>query len=155
MPTLLLIADAKGLSQSDLARATGVSRQAVSAWSKRADRDGNVTVRDGHLMALSRKLKVSPRTLQTPLGGRHRRSWQTELLWDRLYPSIEAFALAVAREEPRALARLVERVGLFRAANIAGGCVWERFEDYAGRLQPAKREGLRRLWQIQSTLGLT
>lgn len=84
----------------------------------------------------------------------HRENYHTDFLWDGLYSSVESFALALAREDLSALARLVSRVGLFEGALVAGNAVWTEFAAYERRLAPGRRKELRKLWQRQSELGL-
>jgi transcriptional regulator with XRE-family HTH domain len=151
--TLRSICRAKNLNQSDVARIAGVSRQAVSTWFKAAE-SGSANIQTRHLMALSEGLGVPAQVLLEPLPGltrEERARWRTTLLWDNLYPDLDAFVLGLARGEDRALARLVDRVGLYRAASIAGGAVWKRFSAYRRHLHPARRSGLERLWTARQS----
>jgi transcriptional regulator with XRE-family HTH domain len=151
--SLALVARAKGVRASGLARLAGVSRQAVSGW-LRSGR-GDVAVRDGHLIALARGLGVPPETLADPPEGLEGEAdHRVDFLWDGLFPDVDSFALALAREEPHALARLVSRVGLFEGAAIAGPAAWRRFPEYERDLPPARRTELRNLWRLQTDLGL-
>ena len=153
--TLQTIAQAKGLNQSDMARLAGCTRQAVSVWFKTADTTA-INIHSHHLFALCKGLGVTPQTLSRPLPGltRWRERWQATYLWDQIYPSVEAFALALSRGEHRALARLVDRAGIFAAAKIAGSVVWDTFAAYERLLRPQRRHELRRLWELQLSLGL-
>ena len=98
---------ARGWSQSELARRVGVSRQAVSLW---LGGDDSVDVRGSHLVRLSEVLGVAVPTLLGPLpcfDASHRRV-RAMLLWDRLYPDLDDFAIAVNQWEPQAVGRLVQ-----------------------------------------------
>lgn len=152
--TLMVVAKIQGLSQSDLARLAGVSRQAVSLWLKSAH-DGRINLDSNHLLALSRGLGLTVEELATPLPcsqGPVRDALCAELLWDRLYPSLEDFAAAVAQGSSKALARLVQAYGLFRAAKTAGRVAWTRFEDYKVFIQPERRVELEWLWRLRQSL---
>lgn len=152
--TLKTVAKNKNLTQSDLARLAGVSRQAVSLWFKSA-RDGRINLDSNHLLALSRGLGLTVEELAAPLPGpqgAQRDALSAELLWDRLYPGLEEFAAALAQESPKALARLVQVHGLFRAAKTAGRAVWTKFEDYKAFIQPERRAELERLWRLRQSL---
>ncbi len=149
--TLKIAAAAQGLNQSDLARLAGTSRQAVSLWFKSA-RNGFADVQSSRLMNLCKALKVTAEDLTQPLPdmGEQRRLTQTALLWDRLYPDLESFAVAACRRELQALARLVEVYGLYAAAKAAGRSVWSLFPDYQRFLPPGRRQNLERLWLLRN-----
>ena len=130
---------ARGISQSELARRVGVSRQAVSLWLRQA---GQVNVRARHLLRVSSALGVSAEELVESLPccePDRRDTLRTRYLWDRLYPDIDDFAIALNRNEPKALARLVEIEGLYRAEKVLGARVWKQFEDYKRHIHPARR----------------
>lgn len=150
--TLTTLMRARGLSQSELARGVGVSRQAVSLWLKQGP---IVQVRGVHLIAVARLLRKRPEQLVEPLPLREanqRAALSAKLLWDRLYPSIDDFAIALTQREPRALARLVEVYGLYAAAKIAGAAaVWRGFPDYARFIPPVRRHQLEDLWSWKSS----
>lgn len=159
LATLKTIARAKGLNQSDLAKLAGVSRQAVSLWlrSDAVDAHGGVGVHSRHLVALSAGLGVSLDVLARPLPGlapAERQRLSAELNWDRLFPDLDALLHAIARQDPRALARLVEKRGLFAAAKIAGRVVWSSFPSFKRFVPPRRREELERVWTSQKNLGL-
>ena len=131
----------------------GVSRQAVSLWFKSA-RDGQINLDAKHLLSLSRAFGIAAEELATPLpcsSQEERAALQTELLWDRLYPDADAFAIALAREFPRAMARLVEVYGLFAAAKVAGRAVWSEFGEYKSFIEPTRRQELERLWNLKQS----
>ena len=155
IPTLQLLAEAKGLNRSDLAKLAGVSRQAVSIWFRNVGESGNVTLKSPHLLSLAAGLGISPTMLSRPLPGLEDRArLTTVLLWDQLFPSLNEFLLALSRSDLRAIARLVDRWGLFRAAKIVGSSVWNDFPRYERFLHPIRKPLLRRLWQLQHSLGL-
>ena len=148
IPTLQLISKTKGLSQSDLARMSGVSRQAVSLWFKHPDGSG-ANLRSGTFWNLCQGLQVRMEELMEPLPCTEpatREPLMASLLWDRLYPDLEDFAIALARLEAKALARLVQSYGLFASEKIAGPAVWDRFPEYRNLILPVRREELERVW---------
>ncbi|MBI3299751.1 MAG: helix-turn-helix transcriptional regulator [Elusimicrobia bacterium] len=140
----------RGLSQSDLARLAGVSRQAVSLWLRE---ESPADMRVSHLLNLARALGVGAGDLVEPLPvldpGDEGRA-VAELLWDGLYPGLGEFCAAIARDEDRALARLVQVYGLYRAAGAAGGNVWASFPRYKRLIKPARRQGLERVWNLET-----
>ena len=154
--TLRSICRAKKLNQSDVARLAGVSRQAVSVWFRTAAASGTerANVQTRHLMALAEGLRLPAQTLLEPLPGltgEERARWRTAFLWDNLYPDLDAFLVGLAHGEDRALARLVGRVGLYRAAKVAGSVVWKRFPVYRRHLHPTRRSGLEGLWTARQS----
>ena len=152
--TLMFTARIRGLSQSDLARMAGVSRQAVSLWFKSA-KDGQADLRAKNLLALSRALGLYVDEITTPLpcsSAKERAPLQTSLLWDRLYPNIEDFALALSQKKPKALARLVQIYGLFCSAKMVGRIIWTAFEKYKNHIHPVRRMELEKLWHLRQSL---
>lgn len=156
MSALRIIMKARGLSQSDLARLAGVSRQAVSLWFSSDERP---QVRSRHLENLSLALGLSIDDLVWPLplleNEEGRRRLGAELNWDKMYPDAEDFLIAVCRGEPKALARLVEAYGLCSCARMAGSAVLARFPEYKRFLPPALRRDLEPLWNMRESLGWT
>lgn len=156
--TLSTLMKARGLSQSDLARRAGVTRQAASLWFRSAD-PRQVNVQSRHLEKLSQVLAVSMDDLARPLPAladeSTKSSLETALLWDRLFPSLDDFAIAVARGEERALARLVQVYGLYAAERMAGRRVWKDFPRYKRHIHPVRRRELERLWDHESSLDPT
>ncbi len=160
------------LRQADIARMAGVSRQAVSLWFRQADRsesprqEGECDLQDRKPLRipaitaekLARALGIPLIRLLSPLplqdNPKLRKQLCAEFLWDRLYPSLTAFAVAIVEAEPRALARLVEARGLFEAAAIGGDAVWRLFPVYARHLHPKRREECEKVWKLQQNLGL-
>jgi transcriptional regulator with XRE-family HTH domain len=148
LATLKSLARVQQLSQSDLARQAGVSRQAVSAWfhSDAAE----VDVRSRHLKKLAEGLGVPAETLLRDLPGltsNERSDFEAQLIWDHLYPNLDAYLAGVIGGDARALGRLVETFGLYRSAKLAGNSVWTRFPEYKRFIHPARRRGLEHLWR--------
>ncbi|HXV63458.1 MAG TPA: helix-turn-helix transcriptional regulator [Vicinamibacteria bacterium] len=136
---------ARGWSQAELARRIGVSRQAVSLWF----RGDEANVQGKHLLKLSEVLGVSAEELTKPLPcfepEAHDQLLVT-LLWDRVYPDLDDFAVALNARDPRAIGRFVEVYGLYAAEATLGAFVWDRFPDYERHIHPARRRELRTLW---------
>lgn len=141
------------LNQSDLARAAGVSRQAVSRWSR-----GKAGLRARHLLNLCRSLGIRPEQLdlESPLLENDNEWQRTETLycWDRLYPSLEEFVAALAREDPRALARVVQVDGIFAAEKIIGPKIWKLFPKLAPFVHPTRRRELETMVRVLNDEGL-
>ncbi len=130
------------MSQSELGRRTGVSRQAVSLWL----RSGVASLQGRHLVKVSQALGLTVEQLVQPLPclepGVHDRMRAT-LLWDRLYPGLDDFAIALNHKQPRAIARLVEVHGLYGAAKVLDSrSVWGEFARYSRFIHPARRKQL-------------
>ena len=150
MTTLDVLMKVRGLNQSALAKAAGVSRQAVSLWFMKSAED-RIGIRGAHLLELSRALNLSLDELVAPLprlDPEGQESLTAELLWDKLYPDLVAFSIALARGELQALARLAQVFGLFRAAKMAGDAAWSRFPEYARLIHPQRRGDLERVWRL-------
>ena len=148
LATLKTIARRKGTNQSELARLTGVSRQAVSKWYRHEH--GDVQIRSTHLKALASGLGVPSDVLLDDLVGLNladREELEAGLLWDHAYPDLDAFLIALLDGERRALGRLVEAFGLFESAMLLGKSVWARFPEYERYIHPARRRGLEHVWQ--------
>ena len=139
---------ARGWSQSDLGRRVGVSRQAVSQWMS-AER---ANLRASHLLAVAGALGVSAEQLDRPLPALADDTLTTTLLWDRLYPGLDDFAVAVNRWEPAAVARLVQVYGLYASERILGRRVWAAFDSYKKHIHPSRRRSLEALvkWQTRN-----
>jgi len=140
---------ARGWSKAELARRVGVSRQAVSLWFKAE----NASVRSGHLLKVSAVLGVRAEVLANPLpgfGADHDQLLAT-FLWDRLYPDLDDFAIAVGAWELPAVARFVQVAGLYASERVLGPSVWHRFETYQRYLHPVRGKELRRLVEWHRT----
>jgi transcriptional regulator with XRE-family HTH domain len=147
---LLLLMLVRGLSQSDLARLAGVSRQAVSLWLKGG---ASAEMRVSHLLSLCRGLGLGVDDVVAPipkLPPETERGMRADLLWDGLYPDLPAMGAALVREDDKALARLVQADGLYRAAAAVGASVWERFPAYKRYIKPLRRAGLERIWELEN-----
>lgn len=68
------------------------------------------------------------------------------LLWDRAYPDLDDFALALNAGDPRAVGRFVEVYGLFAAEATLGSRVWDEFPEYKRHIHPGRRLELETLW---------
>ena len=102
--TLEALLKARGLSRSELARRVGVTRQAVSLWFQQHDAD----LKSRHLVRLGEVLGVPVEDLVRPLPCFEpdvRARLRAALLWDRLYPDLDDFAIALNASDPRALGR--------------------------------------------------
>jgi transcriptional regulator with XRE-family HTH domain len=149
--TVKSVIKAKGWSQSELARRVGVSRQAVSQWLA----SDKTMVRGDHLMRVSEVLGLPAESLMRPLPGfgPEHDELKARFLWDRLYPDLDDFAIAVNRRELEAVARLVQVSGPYVAERLVGRMVWTKFADYARYIHPARRrqlEGLVRWRTVQA-----
>jgi transcriptional regulator with XRE-family HTH domain len=136
---------ARGWTQAELARRVGVSRQAVSLWF-RAER---ANLQSRHLMRLSQVLGVPVEELTGPLPCFEPETHallRATLLWDRAYPDLDDFAVALNARDPRALGRFVEVYGLFAAEATVGPSVWADFPDYKQHIHPVRRRELETLW---------
>jgi transcriptional regulator with XRE-family HTH domain len=151
--TLHKIAKFQGLTQSDLAEAAQVSRQAVSQWFNH--KEAFVPVASNHLLNLSRAIGVSADVLLNEIADQD--WWEretTNLLWDKLFLDLVDFLSALDQGDMRALARLVEVYGLFASAKMVGTRVWDDFSKYQNYLPPMRRKELEQLWQSQKSLHL-
>jgi transcriptional regulator with XRE-family HTH domain len=126
------------LTQSALARRLGLSRQAISLWFR--PESAFVNIHTKHLNRLCEVFNVSSNDLLTPFPEMEAsRDYDTLFLWDRLYESLDAFYVALANREWRAVGRLVQVVGLYRSAKILGKTVWNDFSKYSRFIHPGKR----------------
>lgn len=150
--TLRALAKVRDKRASDIARMAGVSRQAVSKWMK-AGAHAAISVRSQNLQHLADGLGIRADELlrSLPVLDDHalRSAYETIFLWDRLYPGLEDFAIALVRGNEAALARLVQVFGLYKSANVAGPQVWRRFPFYKKHIRPIRREQLERLWKLR------
>lgn len=147
--TLRAFMKTRGLSQSELARQVGVSRQAVSLWFAQGSA---CDIHGRHLLGLTRALGVSLEDLAAPLPALGPEV-HVELLWDHLFPDLESLAAAALREDARAWARLAEVYGLYRTAAMLGEAAWSRFPAFKRFIPPARRRDLERVWLLRSNPG--
>jgi len=134
----------RGLSQSDLARAAGVSRQAVSLWMKQRGPEG-ISARTPHLFRLADNLDLDVNDLLKPLPDFA--EFETALLWDRLYPSLPVFLAACLRAEERALARMIQVYGLLITAKLFGRRVTRDFPKISRFIHPVRRKECELVWK--------
>lgn len=143
--TLAALLKARGLSRVELARRVGVSRQAVSLWFQQ--KEANLQSR--HLLRLSEVLGVPVEDLVKPLPcfePETHDALRATLLWDRLYPDLDDFAVTLISSDPRAVGRFVEVYGLYAAEKTLGESVWRDFPKYKRTIHPARRRELETLW---------
>lgn len=136
----------KNLSRSNIARLAQVSGAAVSKWFSHTTERDWINVETGTVIRLAQGPKISPDQLlkPTPRLGR----WQTQLLWDHLYPTMEAFAKALLARQLPAVARLTQVLGLRNAARLVGKWAIRKFPDYKRYIKPARRKELELLWPL-------
>ena len=148
----------RGLSQSDLARMAGVSRQAVSFWFQKGRKSQPINLHSVNLQKLCDELNIRMESLLKPSpcvsDPKKRKDLETSFLWDRLFPGLEGFVVALVRGDHRALARLVQVYGLFQARAVVGSSIWKEFHRYKKHLHPVRREECERIWNLQENLGL-
>lgn len=143
------IINSKKWSRADLARMAHVSRAAVTKWFHQGEKSGWANVETNTLFQLAASLKIQPGLLLTkPVDWA---SIQTRFLWDRLYPDMESFLLALERERPQALARLVQVLGFREARQIIGKKAVVQFEKYKKQIKPARRNELEILWPLYNS----
>ncbi|MBI4563393.1 MAG: helix-turn-helix transcriptional regulator [Planctomycetes bacterium] len=144
--TLDALRKAREWSRSELARRVGVSRQAVSLWFRKGPR---VALRSPVFLRVAKALGVPAEDLDRPLPcfGKDHTALRATLLWDRLYPDLDDFAIAVNAGHPRAVARLVETYGLYAGARMIGSRAWRDFPEYKRYIHPARRRSLEALWR--------
>ncbi len=143
--TLKALLKARGWTRAEVARRVGVSRQAVSLWF----RGEEANLQGRHLIPLSQALSVSVEDLAKLLPcfePETHAQLRATLLWDRAYPDLDDFAVALNAGDPRALGRFVEVYGLFAAEATLGAFVWGDFPNYKQHIHPARRLGLETLW---------
>jgi len=148
--TLSIVMQLRDLNQSDIARLAGTSRQAVSLWFKSSSDFQNIRMIHG--LKLARELGVGLDELTIPFTIPDAQDLFIEFCWDRLYPSIAQFLVAVVNLEARALARLVQCRGLYEGASIAGPEAWARYHEYRKYLIPARRKETDHLWTLHTNL---
>ncbi len=145
---LELIAQVKGLRQSDLARAAGVSRQAVSLWMKQRGPDG-ISARVPNMIRLAGNLGIEVQDLVVPLPDLAEH--EASLIWDGLYPSVPSLVVACLRGEGRALARMVQVHGLLVTTKLFGRKSLTSFPDYKRHMHPVRRKQSEQVWKILSS----
>lgn len=155
LSTLKTLLTLRKVNQSQLAKMAKVSRQAVSHWFK-TETDSDIRIQSPHLRHLAEGLRVSAEVLLRPLpvlkDSAVTHHYEVLLLWDRLYPDLSHFAVAIVRGEGGALGRLVQVFGLYQGSKIAGEKIWKRFPDYKKYIRPVRREQLEHIWQLRQNL---
>lgn len=155
--TLRYVMALNRLSQSDVARLAGVSRQAVSLWFKGNKSELiNVPIATALRFSAAVMLPLDDLTKSIPVLEKPEleENLRAEFLWDGIFPSLADFVRALVNEELRAIARLVQCAGLFEAAHILGDSVWNKFHSYKQFIIPVRRKGLESLWTMQKDLNL-
>jgi transcriptional regulator with XRE-family HTH domain len=143
--TLEAFLKARGWTRAQLARRVDVSRQAVSLWFRAPE----ANLQSRHLLRLAEVLGVPAEDLAKPLPcfePRERARLRATLLWDRLYPDLDDFAVALNAGDPRAIARFVQVYGIFAGEATLGPSVWADFRDYKRHIHPTRRSELETLW---------
>ena len=151
--TLKIIASYRSLSQSELSRLAGVSRQRISQWFAQ---ETYVNVGTKTLAKLANSLNIPTAILLEPIPSWREATEESapHLLFDYIYPDLAQFIRAVIIGRSHALARLVDIYGLFTAANIAGKQIWRRYPKFKHHIPPKRREELDRIWHLQKNLKL-
>jgi transcriptional regulator with XRE-family HTH domain len=153
--TLKAYATLKGMNQSAIAAAAGVSRQRVSQWFKETPPNAVINVRMANALKLAAALSIDVGELSKPfplvVEEKRLRSESTRLLWDKLYPDIVSLFAAALDGRRDALARVTQVFGLHEAAALFGSRVWRDFPRYKSFIKPARRAGLEHLWQYQQS----
>ncbi len=158
---LEIIKKLRGLNSSKIARMAGVSRQAVSLWSKEADRSGGypfANVRSATVVKLVESLGIGADRLLSSMkhqeNKRYMRDFEIEFNWDKSFPSFTDFVVELLKGDLKALSRFVQTIGLFEASAILGKSIWKRFSLYKRFMHPKRREQCERIWKIQKDLNL-
>lgn len=145
---LNFVMQVRGLRQSDLARAAGLSRQAVSLWMKQGGPHA-INAKIPHMIRLALNLGIEVQELVTPLP--ELTQYETALLWDGLYPSLPVFLVACLRGEERALARMVQVYGLLITTKLFGRQALRSFPDYSRYIHPVRRKESEQVWKTLSS----
>lgn len=155
---LKLIMVQRGLTQADLARITGLSRQAVSLWFQKDHENQMVNIHTSNLIHLAEVLNLNvERLINVPdvLSTKEKRDeLSARFLWDKVFENLEGFFCACVRGEPRAIARVVENFGMFDSAKIIGKNVWKKFDRFKKWLHPVRRKECEQIWTLQKSLKL-
>jgi len=151
--TLKTYCKVKGTIQSKLAHASGISRQAISSWIKKAEDTPIVNVYSKNQNHLATVLGVPAHELSQDLPVISDRALRKELdvllLWDHLFPDLESFVRSLIKGQAVALARLVQVYGLYQSEKVAGIQVWKKFPQYKNHLHPAIREKAELVWNTR------
>lgn len=142
--TLKNLMTTRRLSPADIARLARVSRAAVCKWFHSPAGFANVETRS--LIKLAQGLEIDPKELL--INSAHISHMSTLFLWDRLYSSMEEFALAIVQRQLPALARLVQVMGFNSARKIIGNNALKLFPRYKKYIKPVRRKQLEILWPL-------
>lgn len=134
----------RGYRQADLAHLAHVSRASVCKWFK--TRDGICNVETRTLLRLAQGLRVRPEWLLTEPPDTS--NLETRFLWDRLYPDMDSFILALCRGHLPALARLAQVLGINGARGVIGRPALTLFSRYKKHIKPVRRKILEELWPL-------
>lgn len=136
------------LNDAAVARMAGISRAAVHRWFAESPSADWVNVETATLMQLAQSLSITPDYF---LQKKMRLDpYETQFLWDALYPDMESFCLALVQNQMPALARLVQILGFHEAGSVVGNRVLTEFVRYKKYIKPIRRKQLEILWPIYS-----
>lgn len=135
-----------GLNSSAIAKSAGVSRACVSKWLHGQGPKKLINVEIKTLLKLSQRLGIQPDYFLTPLPDLS--ALETPLLWDKLYPSMSHFVVALISYKWPAVARFVQVEGFHTAQKILGRKIISDFPKYAKYIKPARRKQLEILWPL-------
>jgi transcriptional regulator with XRE-family HTH domain len=151
LSNLKILMAKRNLSQSDLATALNLSRQAVSLWLRSDDQFVNIKTKQ--LGRLCEVFNISPNALLTPFPVLEKsRDTLALFLWDGLYSSIEDFYIALSNKEWSAIGRLVQVWGMYRSAKVLGKIIWLDFNKYSKYIHPSKRRICEKICQQKLNL---
>ncbi len=158
--TLKVFMDIKKLNASQLAKATGLSRQAISKWFVSAKNSNKRFVNADwtSVLKIANALGVNPDKLAhdpfSKLTLQEKKRYETLLLWDHLYDTLENFIVALVKKNKRAIARYVQIFGILNAQKIWGKWIYSEFPNYAKYIHPARRKELELLCQNLKMMNL-
>ncbi len=148
--TLKFLCSIKKISQSDLAREIGVSRQIVSRWFLTDKTQSNIY--SLHQERIANYFGLTFEELSNPLpiisNPEERKKVETQLLWDKLFRNLEEYLSALVRGNLPAMARLVQVYGLYPSYQMMGNVILKKFPDYKRIIHPALREKFEVLWKF-------
>ncbi|OGP07812.1 MAG: hypothetical protein A2048_04355 [Deltaproteobacteria bacterium GWA2_45_12] len=137
----------KNLSKTDVAKASGVSRAAVTKWFHQGEETNFINMEMKTLTRFAESTGIQPELLLTKLDV-DEPQMKTIFLWDALYPSLAHFVNALHRGVPQALARLVQVVGFHQASFIGGKKIIQKFPMYKKFIKPVRRLQLEKIWPL-------
>ena len=155
--SLLLL---KRIKPAELARRSGISRQAISKWFKLAEHKNlnQINAEWNTVQKIAAALKIEPALLSKDFFGKltteQKENYRTLLLWDRSYESMESFTIALAKKEYKAIGRYVQVFGILAAEKIFGSWIFKKFDQYAPFIHPVRRKEIKNLCQNLQQLNL-